>query len=109
MMGAFNHRWRAIPDAPAPVKEQLSVGTYWKHVCGRPKCHEQIVAQVAYDYITGRSGRVSDAQKYVCAAHLAKFLANTPHARKRQAVAYEHSRRVFLFGSALEVPDDPQR
>ena len=54
-----------------------------------------MVAQIAYDYITGRQGRISDAQKVVCKEHLEKWLKTNPSAKELEPIEYEDRGRFF--------------
>jgi len=60
------------------------------------KCRgKQIVAQIGYDYITGRAGRISDAQKIVCQEHLDKWLKKNPTAKEAVPAEYKWYRNNF--------------
>ncbi len=41
--------------------------------CSAPKCSEQRTVWCTYDYVTGRRGRVSSAQRGYCDSHAEKF------------------------------------
>jgi hypothetical protein len=69
---------------------------FYDHECTWNKCSQkQIVAQVAYNYVTGRGGRVTDARKRVCQAHLDQFLKTNPTATESEPVAYENWDKYF--------------
>lgn len=42
-------------------------------VIGRERCPQRAKWVIAYDYVTGKSGRVTSAQRCVCDAHAERF------------------------------------
>lgn len=92
MSSSKNFRWQKIA-APPPEKKELTFGTktrvYYYPECTWRGCEgKQIVAQITYDYVTGRAGRVSDARKYVCETHLEIWRKKHPEARELPATEY---------------------
>jgi hypothetical protein len=95
----MNQRFRKLTDVPAPKLHVWGDGTeanWYDHDCGWMKCNgKQIVAQIAYDYVTGRAGRISYAQKTVCQEHLAKWLKKNPGAKESSPADYKWCRNNF--------------
>jgi hypothetical protein len=95
MSSAFNHAWRRIEGVPAPEKVAVPGGpgygerSYWRDVCSRPRCHEQIVAMTSHRYVTGRRGRVTTARRLVCERHLQLWIGKNPEAIQAPTVAWE--------------------
>lgn len=69
---SFDHAvWRLTPA-------ELSELCEWDRKCrmpGRTKasCHRPTVAKTRYRYVTGRSGRVTTSDRYVCEDHAESF------------------------------------
>lgn len=55
---------------------QGSAGVTWPAIgCGGPKCGKPIAYVASYRYVTGRAGRVSTSEKFLCEDHGRKFAA----------------------------------
>jgi hypothetical protein len=67
-MASFNHRVFRLPDKTIDYNDRFG-GT-----CrATRKCEVLATHLTEYDYVTGRSGRVSDSGKQVCQPHAEKF------------------------------------
>jgi len=85
MSSATNYRYQKV-NKPAPSHFKLFDGTISKSymdACTWKGCEgQQIVAVIAYDYITGKKGRWSYAEKFVCQKHLDQWLKKHPEAQE---------------------------
>ncbi len=99
MSSAMNHRWRKLLNTPTPELHTYGDGSkaaWCDYECTWAKCHgRQVVAQIGYDYITGRAGRITDAQKVVCQEHLDRWLKKHPTAREAKPAGYEWHQNNF--------------
>lgn len=87
-MASFNHRVCQLPGKTIDYNDRFGV------VCrASKKCVELATHLIEYDYVTGRSGRISDAGKQVCQTHAERFATKysvtmgAPHAPAPSAVA----------------------
>ena len=65
-MASWNHRIVRISDAPDVADEE------WKR-CSTRSCLHPYKYWAAYDYVTGRRGRVSWQRRLLCAIHTEKW------------------------------------
>lgn len=57
-----------------PIGEyELELSQRMKYTCASPRCSEAPRYGCAYDYVTGRSGRVSTSVRSLCLAHAQVF------------------------------------
>lgn len=59
--------------ASASPRERAHNGDGQPFTCVNPKCMGHIVFVTSYAYVTGRRGRTSRAERFVCEAHGRKF------------------------------------
>jgi len=85
MSTATNQRYKFV-IMPSPALHIWGDGTlsnFYDYACTWKGCvGQQVIAKIAYDYITGRKGRWSYAEKYVCQKHLDQWLKKNPNAKE---------------------------
>ena len=105
-MAGFNHRWHRIIGNPAPEgpfesswqkKPDGTPAIYFNHDCSGRGCHgKQIVAEIIYNYVTGRGGRVSDRRQRVCQDCLDKWLKNHPDAKQSESWRWDSEKKRLV-------------
>jgi hypothetical protein len=64
---SWGHAMRPLTED----EKQLRARQGW--TCTRPRCREAATHQTTYSYVSGRGGRVTSADRPVCAPHAAAF------------------------------------
>ena len=76
MGNSWGHAVRPLTaDELASNKRQDEKWPKYPHRCTAAKCQEAPTHATAYNYVTGRAGRVSWSERQVCTVHAERFAA----------------------------------
>jgi len=98
---SWGHVVRQLTDAEIDHYDR------WDERCAvSPKCQDQATHLTAYDYVTGRAGRVTDSRRRACTPHAEKFAAK--HGIEiAPAPEFEPKRDRGIIAAEVDSFDEP--